>query len=122
MTRDQTSAHSTISLEKLAKRVANAVCHFLDVSLSNMFCHSNGSLTVRQVVAQVQCRDPAWQVGGPNGIKKDNVILIGLVHVSQGSWQPILQLDRYIITRSPHVPELPYAAIEPSASHSRMRA
>ncbi|KAI0249605.1 hypothetical protein BJV78DRAFT_1129465 [Lactifluus subvellereus] len=73
MTRDRTSSHSTITLEKLAKRVANAVCHFLD------------------------CRDPAWQVGGTNGIKKDHVILIGLVHVSQGSWQPILQLDRYNI-------------------------
>ncbi|KAI0255576.1 hypothetical protein BJV78DRAFT_1369259 [Lactifluus subvellereus] len=90
MTRDQTSAHSTITLEKLAKRVANAVCHFLDV--------------------------------GANGIKKNHVILIGLVHVSQGSWQPILQLDRYNITRSPYVPDFSRAPNEQSASYPRMLA
>jgi hypothetical protein len=42
MTRDQTPAHTTISLEKLARRVANAVCLFLDVSLPYPFAsHSN---------------------------------------------------------------------------------
>jgi hypothetical protein len=34
MTRDQTAAHRTITLEKLAKRVARAVCKFLEVSPS----------------------------------------------------------------------------------------
>jgi hypothetical protein len=34
MTRDQTATHSTITLEKLAKRVARAVCKFLEVSAS----------------------------------------------------------------------------------------
>jgi len=33
MTRDQTSDHRTITLEKFAKRVANAVGRFFDVSL-----------------------------------------------------------------------------------------
>ena len=32
MTKDQTSAHNTITVEKFAKRVAAAVCRFLDVS------------------------------------------------------------------------------------------
>ena len=33
MTRDQTSDHRTITLEKFAKRVASAVGRFFDVSL-----------------------------------------------------------------------------------------
>jgi len=36
MTRDQTVTHSTITLEKLAKRVARAVCKFLEVSASKL--------------------------------------------------------------------------------------
>ena len=32
MTRDQTTTHKTITLEQFAKRVANAVGRFLDVS------------------------------------------------------------------------------------------
>ena len=36
MTRDQTPAHNTITVEKFAKRVASAVCRFIDVS--NSFC------------------------------------------------------------------------------------
>ncbi|KAH9955870.1 hypothetical protein BC827DRAFT_1140424 [Russula dissimulans] len=32
MTRDQTLAHRTIPLEKLAKRLARAVCKFLEVN------------------------------------------------------------------------------------------
>ena len=27
----------------------------------------------------------------------DDIILIGLIHVTQESWRPILQLDRYIV-------------------------
>ena len=34
MTKDQTTAHNTITLEKFAKRVTNAVGRFLDVSTS----------------------------------------------------------------------------------------
>ena len=39
-----------------------------------------------------------WRIGGQDGITADNVILIGLINVSQGSWKPILQLNRYIIS------------------------
>jgi hypothetical protein len=34
MTKDQTTAHNTITLEKFAKRIMNAVGRFLDVSTS----------------------------------------------------------------------------------------
>jgi len=84
MTRDQTSAHRTIPLEKLAKRLARAVCKFLEF------------------VASQQCQYPDWQVGG-GGITSNDIILIGFIHVTQGSWQPILQLNRYIISGSPHM-------------------
>ncbi|KAH9044858.1 hypothetical protein EDB84DRAFT_1558939 [Lactarius hengduanensis] len=78
MTKDQTPAHNTITTEKFAKRVASAVCRFIDE-------HS-----------RVHGGDPRWRIG-PGGITRDHVILIGVVHVSQGSWQPILQLNRYVI-------------------------
>lgn len=55
---------------------------------------------------EAPCQDLAWQISGEGGITADDVILIGLIHVGAGSgpnegmtemWQPILQLDRYII-------------------------
>ncbi|KAH9170715.1 hypothetical protein EDB89DRAFT_1248870 [Lactarius sanguifluus] len=78
MTRDQTPAHNTITAEKFAKRVASAVCRFMEEQ------------------SRVHGGDPRWRIG-PGGITRDHVILIGAVHVSQGSWQPILQLNRYVI-------------------------
>jgi len=50
-----------------------------------------------------QCQFPDWQVGGVGGITSNDIILIGFIHVTQGSWQPILQLNRYIISGSPHM-------------------
>ena len=43
----------------------------------------------------MQGREARWRIG-PGGITRDDVIIIGVVHVSQGSWQPILQLRRYV--------------------------
>ncbi len=42
---------------------------------------------------------PSWWVGR-GGITANDIILIGLLHVTQGSWQPILQLNRFIIPQS----------------------
>ena len=36
-----------------------------------------------------------WRTG-PGGITRVDVIVIGAVHVSAGSWMPILQLNRYV--------------------------
>ncbi|KAH9980588.1 hypothetical protein BJV74DRAFT_779394 [Russula compacta] len=83
MTKDQTPAHNTIPLEKFAKRVASAVSRFMDDA------------------QRLQGHDPNWWIGN-GGITKDQVILIGAVHVSQGSWQPILQLNRYVMPRYSH--------------------
>ncbi|KAF8494389.1 hypothetical protein F5888DRAFT_655635 [Russula emetica] len=80
MTRDQTPAHNTISLGKFAKRLASAVGRFIEEA------------------HRFPCQEPNWRIGG-GGITKEQVILIGAVHVTQGSWQPILQLDRYVFPR-----------------------
>ncbi|KAI9438953.1 hypothetical protein H4582DRAFT_2075566 [Lactarius indigo] len=78
MVRDPTPAHNTITVEKFAKRIASAVCKFID--------------------GQSQSRgdEASWRIG-PGDITRDQVILLGVVHVSLGSWQPILQLDRHVI-------------------------
>ena len=37
--------------------------------------------------------DPRWTVG-PHGITMNDIILVGIVHSSAGSWQPIIRLSR----------------------------
>jgi len=91
MTKDQTSAHNTITVEKFAKRVAATVCRFLDQLVE---------------AERLEGQDPNWRIGA-GGITKEQVILIGVVHVSQGSWQPILQLNHYVVPRCQHIPGLP---------------
>jgi len=115
MTRNQTSDHGIISLEKFAKRVASAVDRFFDVStlssleylpfgVQSSFNHLHSDCL--QEAGRHGGQDPNWQVGA-GGITKDQVILVGVVHVSQGSWQPILQLNRYVVPRRQHIPGLP---------------
>ncbi len=41
--------------------------------------------------------DPKWQIGGHGGITQGEVKVIGAIHVSAGSWMPIIQLTRYVI-------------------------
>jgi len=36
-----------------------------------------------------------WRIG-PGAIQGGDIIIIGAVHVSTGSWMPIMQLNRYI--------------------------
>ena len=62
-----------------------------------IFLASFPVLTSNQVLKGQPCLRSAWQVGGDGGIKADDVILIGLIQVTQGSWKPILQLNRYIL-------------------------
>ncbi|KAH9976822.1 hypothetical protein BGW80DRAFT_1250275 [Lactifluus volemus] len=92
MLKDQTSTHNTITLEKFQN-----VC--------NCGVQVPGWLTSVQEAQWIRGEDPNWQVGN-GGITKEHVILIGVVHVSQGSWQPILQLNHYVFSRSLHLPGL----------------
>ena len=40
--------------------------------------------------------DPRWFIRS-RGITPDDVVLLGVVHVSQSSWMPILQLNRFVL-------------------------
>ncbi|KAI0313536.1 hypothetical protein OF83DRAFT_1175581 [Amylostereum chailletii] len=41
---------------------------------------------------------PQWRVGThPTVITRENITIMGLVHVSAGTWMPILQLNRHIV-------------------------
>ncbi|KAI9440532.1 hypothetical protein H4582DRAFT_1473413 [Lactarius indigo] len=77
--RDQTPARNPVTLERFVKHVGSRVRQFL------VDCE------------RVPC-DPysKWMVG-PNRITFNEVVLIGVVQVSAGSWMPILQLMERII-------------------------
>jgi hypothetical protein len=36
---------------------------------------------------------------GEGGIKPEEITIIGLLHISKGTWVPILQLARHVIPR-----------------------
>jgi hypothetical protein len=42
-----------------------------------------------------QTSDPRWRIG-MNEITQRDVKIVGAVHVSAGSWMPIIQLTRYV--------------------------
>ena len=69
-------------------------CEAIQIFLSSFL-----RLRSNQTLSQQYSVDRYWRVGGQSkgGITAGNVILIGLIHITQGSWRPILQLDRYII-------------------------
>ncbi|KAI0270565.1 hypothetical protein BC834DRAFT_861988 [Gloeopeniophorella convolvens] len=82
MIRDQTPHRRTITLEKLAKRIASGVIRFLE-----------GPERREQAQGRRDQEYRKWRVEREQ-INKRRIWLIGLVQVSQGSWQPILQLDQ----------------------------
>ncbi|KAI9454395.1 hypothetical protein BJY52DRAFT_1122811, partial [Lactarius psammicola] len=65
--RDDTSAHNPITISRFVHHIGRSVDAFLK-----------------------------WQIG-PGGIQRSDIIVIGAIHVSAGSWMPILQLGRYIV-------------------------
>ena len=112
MIRDQTSDRNTITIESFARRIASAVSRFLSVSPLHLGISAvigrdfNGlHLYWLQEAESLEGQDPNRRVG-VGGIIKDQVILVGVVHVSRRSWQPILQLTRYVVPRRQHIPGL----------------
>ncbi|KAI0060985.1 hypothetical protein BV25DRAFT_1806462 [Artomyces pyxidatus] len=75
-TRDETPFRNPITLEKFVRHVGRSVDNFL----------------VQCELDPVQ-HAPNWRIGGPNGINRNDIMVIGVVHVSAGSWMPILQLS-----------------------------
>ena len=49
------------------------------------------------------CED--WKLGGDDGIDPNEINIVGLLHISRGTWMPILQLARHIIPRCDFVQE-----------------
>ncbi|KAI9454400.1 hypothetical protein BJY52DRAFT_1152506 [Lactarius psammicola] len=79
MTRDMTSEHNPITISKFAHHIGRSVDAFLNVRPSDLLRTT-----------------PQWQIG-PSGIQRSDITVIGAIHVSVGSWMPILQLGRYIL-------------------------
>ncbi|KAI9455809.1 hypothetical protein BJY52DRAFT_1121683 [Lactarius psammicola] len=80
--RDETSAHSPITIAMLAHQIGRAVDAFLQVRELD-----HGSSDDRREL---------WQIG-QGGVRRDDVVIIGAINDSAGSWMPIMQLNRYII-------------------------
>ncbi|KIJ59309.1 hypothetical protein HYDPIDRAFT_100936 [Hydnomerulius pinastri MD-312] len=79
-TRDYSTQRRPITKAKLAKLVAKCINRFMK--------------QMRQQPMHLDA-DRRWKVGnGPSQIKVDDIILVSLHHVSQGSWQPQLRLSR----------------------------
>ncbi|KAH9970044.1 hypothetical protein BGW80DRAFT_1334377, partial [Lactifluus volemus] len=75
-----TPGRETVSLVTFAKYVAGRVVKFMKLAESLPY----------------NAQDQRWFIG-ENRITLRDVILIGVVQVSQGSWMPILQLnDRFV--------------------------
>jgi len=81
-TKDYTREHLVINKARLARVVARCVEQFMDV--------------MRKQAMQAGA-DRRWKVG-PRNITVDDIILVSLHHVSQGSWQPQLRLRRIVGT------------------------
>ncbi|KAI9439239.1 hypothetical protein H4582DRAFT_2075900 [Lactarius indigo] len=80
--RDETHARNPITLARFMKHIGTSVDKFLRE------CMAHGYVGT----------EPRWQIGGEHGgITQAEVKVIGAIHVSAGSWMPIIQLTRYVI-------------------------
>ncbi|KAG2129221.1 uncharacterized protein EDB93DRAFT_122734 [Suillus bovinus] len=78
LTRDYRKTPGPITKAKLAKSLANYIRKFMQKMTTH--CMEADS-------------DPMWRIS-PRHIKFEDLILVSLNHVSQGSWQPQLRLRR----------------------------
>ncbi|KAH7929122.1 hypothetical protein BV22DRAFT_156044 [Leucogyrophana mollusca] len=88
-TRDYRSPPTPITKAKLAKNIARLLRRFMDDMAKQ---------------AMDEDANPTWRVGTRH-IRFEDLILVSLHHVSQGSWQPQLRLRREINT--PRVEQQP---------------
>ncbi|KAN0118932.1 hypothetical protein V8E52_004704 [Russula decolorans] len=77
-TRDETHARNPITRARFMRHVATTVDKFFDLCLRDGY----GG-------------DVNWRIG-IHGITQGHVKIIGAVHVSAGSWMPIIQLTEYV--------------------------
>ncbi|KAI0301642.1 hypothetical protein B0F90DRAFT_1628618 [Multifurca ochricompacta] len=77
-TRDETPNRNPITFEKFVRHIGRSVDKFMS-----------------EAVSELHQGDPRWRIGS-GGITRNDIILVGAVHVSSGSWMPIIQLNRRI--------------------------
>ena len=55
------------------------------------------TISIQECMANEYVRlvDLRWMIGA-GGITREEVIVIGTINVSAGSWMPILQVNRYV--------------------------
>ncbi|KAN0134027.1 hypothetical protein V8E53_008245 [Lactarius tabidus] len=81
--RDETSEHNPITISRFAHHIGRSVDAFLKACETDPVYPDN-------------VKRNQWQIGS-QGIQRNHIIVIGAIHVSAGSWMPILQLNRYIL-------------------------
>ncbi|KAI0317165.1 hypothetical protein OF83DRAFT_175373 [Amylostereum chailletii] len=76
------SHHAPISMDRLARRIGSVIDMFIEEK------------------ANVNPTDPNWKVSKyqGHGITRNDITIIGMVHVSAGKWMPMLQVNRHIVT------------------------
>ncbi|KAF8269740.1 hypothetical protein EI94DRAFT_1573312, partial [Lactarius quietus] len=79
--RDESRARNPITMAKFVAQVGRTLNTFLQV------CELDSGRN--------DDRSKIWRIG-PCGIQHSDIVVIGAVHVSAGSWMPILQLNRYV--------------------------
>jgi hypothetical protein len=87
--RGETSERNPITISQFAHHIGRCVDTFLKTFEPDPGSSDN--------------RFEKWRIG-PHGIQRSEIIVIGAIHVSVGSWMPILQLNRYIFLISASVP------------------
>ncbi|KAI9441413.1 hypothetical protein H4582DRAFT_2055333 [Lactarius indigo] len=81
LTREHASTRNPISMAGFTRQIGRTVDAFLQV------CELD--------LGSVDEQRDLWQIGR-SGIRGSNIVIIGAVQVSAGSWMSIVQLDRYI--------------------------
>ncbi|KAH9080640.1 hypothetical protein EDB83DRAFT_1002965 [Lactarius deliciosus] len=80
-TRDESRAHKPITMARFVRLVGRTVdAFFRDCELDSRCTDTRREL---------------WRIG-PGGIQRNDIIIVGAIHVSAGTWMPIMQLNRYI--------------------------
>jgi len=76
--RDETPNRNTVTLSRFVQHVGRSVEAFLKT-------------------AQVDSENPVphWHIG-ETGIQPHEIVIIGAIQASSGSWMPLMQLTRYV--------------------------
>ncbi|KAN0139786.1 hypothetical protein V8E53_002448 [Lactarius tabidus] len=78
--RDESGARNPITMAMFVNRVGRSVNAFLQV------CELDSE--------SEDARRELWRIGS-GGIQRRDITIIGAIHVSAGTWMPIMQLNRY---------------------------